>query len=38
VFLAGDIWPMFLRAIAVLLLMGAVLFALAARNLRKRIA
>jgi ABC-2 type transport system permease protein len=38
VFLAGDIWPMFLRAIAVLLLMGAVLFALAARNMRKRIA
>jgi ABC-2 type transport system permease protein len=38
VFLAGDIWPMFLRAIAVMLLIGAVLFALAIRNTRKRIA
>jgi len=38
VFLAGDIWPMFGRAIAVMLLMGVVLFVLAARNIRKRIA
>ena len=37
VFLAGDIWPMFGRAIAVMLLMGAILFVLAARNIRKRI-
>jgi ABC-2 type transport system permease protein len=38
VFLAGDIWPMFLRAIAVMLFEGAILFAIAARNTRKRIA
>lgn len=38
VFLAGDIWPMFIRAIAVMLLIGVILFALAARNTRKRIA
>lgn len=38
VFLAGDIWPMFLRAIAVMLLIGTILVALAARNTRKRIA
>ncbi len=37
VFLAGDIWPMFLRAIAVMLLMGAVLFTLTALSTRKRI-
>ncbi|QRM54184.1 ABC transporter permease [Sinorhizobium sp. BG8] len=37
VFLAGDIWPMFLQAIAVMLLMGVALFALAARSTRKRI-
>jgi ABC-2 type transport system permease protein len=37
VFLAGDIWPMFGRAIAIMLLMGAVLFAITARNIRKRI-
>jgi len=37
VFLAGDIWPMFGQAIAVMLLMGAILFVLAARNIRKRI-
>jgi ABC-2 type transport system permease protein len=37
VFLAGDIWPMFLQAIAVMLLIGAILFALAIRNTRKRI-
>src|SRR4030095_2424258 len=29
VFLAGDIWPMFTRAIAVMLLIGCVFFALA---------
>ncbi|HXS40518.1 MAG TPA: ABC transporter permease [Stellaceae bacterium] len=38
VFLAGDIWPMFLRDIAVMLFEGAILFAIAARNTRKRIA
>ncbi|MET0529892.1 MAG: ABC transporter permease [Microvirga sp.] len=38
VFLAGDIWPMFARAIAIMLLMGTILFVLAARNIRKRIA
>ncbi|KXF76541.1 hypothetical protein ATN84_10775 [Paramesorhizobium deserti] len=37
VFLAGDIWPMFLQAIAVMLLIGAVFFTLAARSTRKRI-
>lgn len=37
VFLAGDIWPMFARAIAVMLLIGCVFFALAARSTRKRI-
>jgi ABC-2 type transport system permease protein len=37
VFLAGDIWPMFARAIAVMLLIGAVMFVLAARSTRKRI-
>ncbi|RCS25718.1 ABC transporter permease [Phyllobacterium salinisoli] len=37
VFLAGDIWPLFLQAIAVMLLIGAVFFALAARSTRKRI-
>jgi len=38
VFLAGDIWPMFLRDIAVMLLEGAILFVFAARSTRKRIA
>ena len=38
VFLAGDIWPMFLRDIAIMLFEGAILFAIAARNTRKRIA
>ena len=37
VFLAGDIWSMFLPAIAIMLLMGAALFAMAARSTRKRI-
>ena len=37
VFLAGDIWPMFRRAMAVMFVMGCVLFALAARSTRKRI-
>ncbi|MEI2298410.1 ABC transporter permease [Ensifer sp. MJa1] len=37
VFLAGDIWPMFTRAIAVMLAIGCVFFALAARSTRKRI-
>ena len=38
VFLAGDIWPLYLRNMAVLLLEGAVLLALAARLTRKRLA
>ncbi len=38
VFLAGDIWPMFARAIATMLLIGAIMFVLAARSTRKRIA
>src|SRR5579864_232616 len=38
VFLAGDIWPLFLRDIAVLLFEGAILFALAALNTKKRLA
>lgn len=37
VFLAGDVWPMFGRAIAVMLLIGAAFFGLAARSTRKRI-
>jgi ABC-2 type transport system permease protein len=37
VFLAGDIWPMFLRAIAAMFLIGSVFFVLAARSTRKRI-
>ena len=38
VFVAGDIWPLFLRDIGVMLLEGAILFALAARNTKKRLA
>ncbi len=38
VFLAGDLWPFFLRNIAVLMALGAFLLALAARKLKKRIA
>jgi ABC-2 type transport system permease protein len=37
VFLSGDIWPMFARAIGVMLAIGAILFVLAARSTRKRI-
>ena len=37
VFLAGDIWPMFLHSIAFMLLIGFVLFLVAARSIRKRI-
>ncbi|ARM13551.1 MULTISPECIES: ABC transporter permease [Rhizobium] len=37
VFLAGDIWPMFAKAIAVMLAIGAIMFVLAARSTRKRI-
>ncbi|MDX0520714.1 ABC transporter permease subunit [Sinorhizobium medicae] len=37
VFLAGNIWPMFARAIAVMFLIGCMFFALAARSTRKRI-
>ena len=38
VFLAGDVWPSFLRNIGVLLVYGVVLVGLAARATRKRIA
>lgn len=38
VFLAGDVWPMFAHAIAVMVAIGFVFFVLAARNTRKRIA
>ncbi len=38
VFLAGDIWPLFLRDIGVMLLEGGILFALAIRNTKKRLA
>lgn len=37
VFLAGDIWPLFLRNIAILLLAGVVFLGLAARSTRKRL-
>ncbi|MCM5552104.1 ABC transporter permease [Pleomorphomonas sp. NRK KF1] len=37
VFLAGDIWPMFLRAILILIGFGLVLFAVAIRKTAKRI-
>ncbi|PCK81817.1 MULTISPECIES: ABC transporter permease [Rhizobium] len=37
VFLAGDIWPMFTKAISVMLTIGAIMFMLAARSTRKRI-
>lgn len=37
VFLAGDIWPLFLRNIAILLFAGAVFLGLAARSTRKRL-
>lgn len=37
VFLAGDIWPMFLRAIVILICMGVVLLAFVVRKTRKRI-
>ncbi|TWG91382.1 ABC-2 type transport system permease protein [Mesorhizobium sp. J18] len=37
VFLAGDIWPMFLADMAVMLLIGSVFFALAIRSTKKRI-
>jgi ABC-2 type transport system permease protein len=37
VFLAGDVWPMFAQAIAVMLLIGAIFFVIAWRNTRKRI-
>lgn len=36
-FLAGDIWPMFLQTVVVLLLIGTVLLVLAARSTRKQI-
>jgi ABC-2 type transport system permease protein len=37
VFLAGDVWPLFLRNIAVLLFAGAVFLGLAARSTAKRL-
>ncbi|HEY2511367.1 MAG TPA: ABC transporter permease [Polyangiaceae bacterium] len=38
VFLAGDLWPLFLRSIGVLSLYGAVFLLLAVRTTRKRVA
>jgi ABC-2 type transport system permease protein len=38
VFLAGDIWPLFLTDIGAMLLIGGVFFALAARSTKKRLA
>lgn len=38
VFLAGDIWPLLLRNIAIMLLAGVVFLGLAARSTRKRLA
>lgn len=38
VFLTGDIWALFVRDIAIMLLIGAILFGLAARSTRKRLA
>jgi ABC-2 type transport system permease protein len=38
VFLAGDIWPMFLQAIAIMFAIGCIFFLLAARSTKKRIA
>ena len=37
IFLAGDIWPLFLPNIAILVVIGGVLFAIAARNTKKRL-
>lgn len=37
VFLAGDVWPMFAKSIAIMLFIGFLLFTVAARNSRKRI-
>jgi ABC-2 type transport system permease protein len=38
VFLAGDVWPLFGKGIAVLLLEGTILLALAVRSTKKRVA
>ena len=38
VFLAGDVWPLFLRDIGVMVLFGAVFLVLAARMTKKRVA
>ena len=38
VFLAGDLWPLFLRNMAILLLFGAFFLALAVRLMRRRVA
>jgi ABC-2 type transport system permease protein len=38
VFLAGDLWPLFLRNIAVMTLLGVVLLALAVKKTKKRLA
>jgi ABC-2 type transport system permease protein len=37
VFLAGDIWPLFLSNMGVMTLIGLVMFAIAARNTKKRL-
>ena len=38
VFLAGDLWPVFAKNIAILVLYGVVLIALAVRATKKRVA
>jgi len=38
VFLAGDVWPLFVQDVAAMLAIGAAFFAIAARTTRKRIA
>lgn len=37
VFMAGDVWPMFFKSIVIMLLIGALMFAVAARSTVKRI-
>lgn len=37
VFLAGDIWPLFLSNMGVLVIIGSVMFVIAARNTKKRL-
>jgi ABC-2 type transport system permease protein len=37
VFLAGDIWPLFLKNMGILVFIGCILFAIAARSTKKRL-